>query len=138
MCRLGALEHGADHRHALKKVKAGKFTAEDYGIFSLMKHKGLLGPRRSAPSRRRSRLTSSPRSRRGEADDPFDGKFTVKVDDSQPKVDSEVKARRRHNEARPWSRFQKGVHSAATPALVRPPAQHRQAPATCLPTTPSR
>jgi basic membrane lipoprotein Med (substrate-binding protein (PBP1-ABC) superfamily) len=47
---------------AIQLVKAGKFAAEDYGIYSTMKYKGSSWPR-WAPSRRRCRPTWSPRSR---------------------------------------------------------------------------
>jgi basic membrane protein A len=66
----------------IKLVKAGKFKAEDYGQYSMMKHKGSSS-RRWAPSRRRSRPTRGQGAAKEKA--ILDGKFTVKVDDGQPK-----------------------------------------------------
>ena len=75
--RLGAVEHGADDRPRAQAVKDGKFKAEDYGPYSMMKHKGselaplgtfekkvpadLVRPR--SRRRRRPSSTASSRSR---------------------------------------------------------------------------
>lgn len=68
---------------ALKLVKEGKFTAEDYGPYSMMKHKGselsALGTfEKKVPADIVAKVKAK------EAD-ILAGKFTVKVDDSQPK-----------------------------------------------------
>ncbi|MBL8309109.1 MAG: BMP family protein [Burkholderiales bacterium] len=68
---------------ALKKVKAGKFTAEDYGKFSMMKYKGSeLAPLGTFEKKVPADIVAKVKAK--EADILF-GKFTVKVDDSQPK-----------------------------------------------------
>ena len=68
---------------ALKLVKEGKFTPEDYGPFSMMKHKGSemskLGTfEGKVPAAIMTRVKAR------EAD-ILSGKFVVKVDDTQPK-----------------------------------------------------
>jgi basic membrane protein A and related proteins len=69
--------------HALAQVKAGKFKAEDYGSFSMMKHKGSsLAPLGSFESKVPADVMAKVRQREK---DILAGKFTVKVDDSQPK-----------------------------------------------------
>jgi basic membrane protein A len=68
---------------ALKLVKEGKFKAEDYGQYSMMKYKGSeLAP--LGTFEKKVPATSWPRSRPRKRP-ILDGKFTVKVDDSQPK-----------------------------------------------------
>ncbi|MFO1344506.1 MAG: BMP family protein [Burkholderiales bacterium] len=68
---------------ALKKVKAGKFTAEDYGKFSMMKYKGSeLAPLGTFASKVPSDIVAKVKAKEA---DILSGKFTVKVDDSQPK-----------------------------------------------------
>lgn len=68
---------------ALRKVKDGKFTAEDYGSFSMMKHKGSelakLGTFESkVPAEIVKKVRDTERA-------ILDGKFTVKVNDAEPK-----------------------------------------------------
>jgi basic membrane protein A len=68
---------------AIKLVKEGKFKAEDYGPYSMMKHKGSeLAPlgtfEKKVPADIMAKMKAKEK-------DILDGKFTVKVDDSQPK-----------------------------------------------------
>jgi basic membrane protein A and related proteins len=68
---------------ATKLVKEGKFTAEDYGPYSMMKHKGSelapLGTFESkVPDTIKAKVKAKEAAIRG-------GTFTVKVDDTQPK-----------------------------------------------------
>ncbi|RUP26087.1 MAG: BMP family ABC transporter substrate-binding protein [Curvibacter sp.] len=68
---------------ALKLVKEGKFTAEDYGPYSMMKHKGSeLAPLGTFEKKVPADIVSKVKAREAEI---LSGKFTVKVDDSQPK-----------------------------------------------------
>jgi basic membrane protein A len=68
---------------ALKAVKAGTFKAEDYGRYSTMKFKGSeLAPLGSFEKTVPAELVAKVKAREK---DIQDGKFTVKVDDSQPK-----------------------------------------------------
>jgi basic membrane lipoprotein Med (substrate-binding protein (PBP1-ABC) superfamily) len=68
---------------ALKKVKAGKFTAEDYGKFSMMKYKGSeLAPLGTFSTKVPADIVAKVKAKEA---DILSGKFTVKVDDSQPK-----------------------------------------------------
>ena len=68
---------------ALRNVKEGKFKAEDYGSFSMMKHKGSsLAPLGTFEKKVPAELVSRVRAKEK---DILAGKFTVKVDDSQPK-----------------------------------------------------
>jgi len=68
---------------ALKKVKAGKFTAEDYGKFSMMKFKGSeLAPLGTFSTKVPADIVAKVKAKEA---DILSGKFTVKVDDSQPK-----------------------------------------------------
>ena len=68
---------------ALKLVKEGKFAAEDYGQYSMMKHKGSelsrLGTfEGKVPAAIMAKVAAREK-------DILAGKFVVKVDDSQPK-----------------------------------------------------
>ena len=68
---------------AIKLAKEGKFTAEDYGPYSMMKHKGSsLAPlgtfEKKVPADIVARVKAKEK-------DIIDGKFTVKIDDGQPK-----------------------------------------------------
>jgi basic membrane protein A len=68
---------------AIKTVKAGKFTAEDYGKYSMMKYKGSeLSPlgtfEGKVPKATMDLVTSRQKA-------ILDGSFTVKIDDNQPK-----------------------------------------------------
>jgi hypothetical protein len=92
-------------------VKAGKFKAEDYGHYSMMKYKGSELAR-WAPSRRRCRPTCGQGAAKEKA--ILDGKFTVKVDDGQPKEHHEVD-----------HRDQAGTQQARPPAPAVD-APHRQ------------
>jgi len=68
---------------ALKAVKAGQFKAEDYGKWSHMGVKGSsLSPLGTFEKRIPAELVAKVRAREKEI---LDGKFTVKIDDSQPK-----------------------------------------------------
>ena len=68
---------------ALKLVKEGKFTAEDYGPYSTMKHKGSeLAPLGTFEKKVPATIMNKVKAREAEI---LSGKFTVKVDDSQPK-----------------------------------------------------
>jgi len=68
---------------ALKAVKAGAFKAEDYGKYSTMKFKGSeLAPLGSFASKVPAELAAKVKAREQAI---TDGKFTVKVDDGQPK-----------------------------------------------------
>jgi basic membrane lipoprotein Med (substrate-binding protein (PBP1-ABC) superfamily) len=68
---------------ALKKVKDGKFAAEDYGPYSTMKFKGSeLAPLGSFEKKVPADIVAKVKAKEKAIQD---GKFTVKVDDSQPK-----------------------------------------------------
>ncbi len=68
---------------ALKAVKDGKFTAEDYGQYSMMKFKGSeLSKLGTFEKKIPAPIVAKVRAREKEI---LEGKFTVKVDDSQPK-----------------------------------------------------
>jgi basic membrane lipoprotein Med (substrate-binding protein (PBP1-ABC) superfamily) len=68
---------------ALKAVKAGQFKAEDYGKWSHMGVKGSsLSPLGTFDKRIPADLVAKVRAREKEI---LDGKFTVKIDDDQPK-----------------------------------------------------
>jgi basic membrane protein A len=68
---------------ALKKVKEGKFAAEDYGSYSTMKFKGSeLAPLGTFEKKVPADVVAKVKAREKAI---LDGKFTVKVDDSQPK-----------------------------------------------------
>jgi len=68
---------------ALKLVKEGKFSAEDYGPYSMMKHKGSeLAPLGTFEKKVPADIVNKVKAREAEI---LAGKFTVKVDDSQPK-----------------------------------------------------
>ena len=68
---------------AIKLVKEGKFTAEDYGIYSTMKYKGSeLAPLGTFEKKVPVDIVAKVKAREKEI---LDGKYTVKVDDSQPK-----------------------------------------------------
>lgn len=74
-------EPSADH--AIKLVKEGKFTAEDYGPYSMMKHKGSsLAPLGSFEKKVPADVVAKMRAKEKAI---LDGKFSVKVDDKQPK-----------------------------------------------------
>ena len=68
---------------ALKNVKDGKFKAEDYGQYSMMKYKGSsLAPLGTFEGKVPAALVAKVKAREA---DILSGKFAVKVDDSQPK-----------------------------------------------------
>jgi len=68
---------------AIGLVKAGKFTAEDYGPYSMMQHKGSsLAPLGTFEKKVPADVVAKVKAREAEI---LAGKFTVKVDDSQPK-----------------------------------------------------
>jgi basic membrane lipoprotein Med (substrate-binding protein (PBP1-ABC) superfamily) len=68
---------------ALAAVKSGKFTAEDYGQYSLMKHKGSeLAPLGTFEKKVPADLVAKVKAKEKAI---ADGKFSVAVDDSQPK-----------------------------------------------------
>ena len=68
---------------AIKLAKEGKFTAEDYGPYSMMKHKGAeLAPLGTFEKKVPADVVAK---RRAKEKAILDGKFSVVVDDSQPK-----------------------------------------------------
>ncbi len=68
---------------AIKLVKEGKFAAEDYGQYSMMKYKGSeLAPLGTFEKKVPAEVIAKVKSRQ---EDILAGKLTVKVDDSQPK-----------------------------------------------------
>ncbi|MFO1273069.1 MAG: BMP family protein [Rubrivivax sp.] len=68
---------------ALKAVKEGKFKAEDYGKYSTMKFKGSeLAPLGTFEKKVPAELVAKLKAKEK---DIADGKFSVKVDDGQPK-----------------------------------------------------
>lgn len=68
---------------ALKLVKEKKFTAEDYGVYSTMKHKGSeLAPLGTFEGKVPADVVTKMRAKEKAI---LAGSFTVKVDDSQPK-----------------------------------------------------
>ena len=68
---------------AIQAVKAGTYKAEDYGPYSMMKHKGSsLAPLGTFEKKVPADLVAKVKAREAEI---LSGKFTVKVDDSQPK-----------------------------------------------------
>ncbi len=68
---------------ALAQVKAGKFTAEDYGPWSTMRNKGSsLAPLGTFEKKVPAELVAKVRAKEKAI---LEGKFVVKVDDSQPK-----------------------------------------------------
>ena len=78
---LWHFEPSADR--AIKLVKEGKFTAEDYGPYSMMKYKGSsLAPLGTFEKKVPADVVAKMRAKEK---DIVDGKFTVKVDDNQPK-----------------------------------------------------
>ena len=69
---------------AIKAVKAGSFKAEDYGHLSMMKPKGsTLSPLGSFEKKVPADLLAKVQAKEKAI---LDGKFTVKVDDTQPKA----------------------------------------------------
>ncbi len=68
---------------AIKMVKDGTFKAEDYGPYSMMKHKGSeLAPLGTFASKVPAELMAKVKAKEKAI---LDGTFTVKVDDGQPK-----------------------------------------------------
>ncbi len=68
---------------AIKLVKDGKFTAEDYGPYSMMKHKGSsLAPLGTFEKKVPADVVAKVKAKEKAI---VDGKFAVKIDDSQPK-----------------------------------------------------
>ncbi|MFZ2648674.1 MAG: BMP family protein [Burkholderiaceae bacterium] len=68
---------------AIKLVKSGKFAAEDYGPYSMMKHKGSeLAPLGTFEKKVPADVVAKMRAKEKAI---LAGSFTVKVDDSQPK-----------------------------------------------------
>jgi len=78
---LWNFEPAADR--AIKLVKEGKFAAEDYGIYAQMKYKGSeLAPLGTFEKKVPADIVAKVKAKQA---DILSGKFTVKVDDSQPK-----------------------------------------------------
>ena len=68
---------------AIKAVKAGSFKADDYGSYSMMKHKGSeLAPLGTFEKKVPADLLAKVKAKEKAI---AEGKFSVKVDDSQPK-----------------------------------------------------
>ena len=69
---------------ALKLVKEGKFKPEDYGQYSMMKYKGSeLSPLGTFEDKVPAEIKAKVKAKQEAI---LAGKFTVKVDDSQPKA----------------------------------------------------
>ncbi len=78
---LWNFEPSADR--AIQLAKAGKFAAEDYGPYSMMKHKGSeLAPLGTFEKKVPAEIAAKVKAKEA---DIRAGKFAVKVDDSQPK-----------------------------------------------------
>ena len=78
---LWHFEPSADR--AIKLALAGKFVAEDYGPYSMMKHKGSsLAPLGTFEKKVPADIITKVKAKEA---DIIAGKFSVKVDDSQPK-----------------------------------------------------
>ena len=78
---LWHFEPSADR--AIKMAKDGKFAAEDYGQYSMMKHKGSsLAPLGTFEKKVPAEVVAKMRAKEKAI---VEGKFTVKVDDNQPK-----------------------------------------------------
>jgi basic membrane lipoprotein Med (substrate-binding protein (PBP1-ABC) superfamily) len=68
---------------AIKAVKDGKFKADDYGVYSTMKHKGSeLAPLGTFEGKVPADLVAKVKAKEAAI---REGKFSVKVDDGQPK-----------------------------------------------------
>ncbi|GHC86638.1 ABC transporter substrate-binding protein [Pseudorhodoferax aquiterrae] len=68
---------------ALKLVREGQFKPEEYGVYSHMQHKGsALSPLGTFEKKIPAELVAKVRAREAEI---LAGKFTVKIDDAQPK-----------------------------------------------------
>ena len=68
---------------ALKLVKDGKFAAEDYGQYSMMKYKGSeLAPLGTFASKVPADIVAKVQAKEKAI---LEGKFVVKVNDTQPK-----------------------------------------------------
>jgi basic membrane protein A len=68
---------------AIKAVKEGKFKAEEYGQYSMMKYKGsAMAPLGTFEKKVPAEIVAKVKAKEA---DIVAGKFTVKVDDSQPK-----------------------------------------------------
>ncbi|WP_088892885.1 BMP family protein [Leptolyngbya ohadii] len=68
---------------AIEAVRSGNFKAEDYGVYSYMKHKGSsLSPLGTFETKVPADLQAKVQQRQEEI---LAGKFTVKVDDTEPK-----------------------------------------------------
>ena len=68
---------------AIKLVKDGKFKPEEYGQYSMMKHKGSeLAPLGSFEKKIPAEIVAKVRAKEKAI---LDGKFNVKIDDNQPK-----------------------------------------------------
>lgn len=68
---------------AIKAVKDGRYKADDYGVYSTMKHKGSeLAPLGTFESKVPAELVAKVKAKEQAI---RDGKFAVKVDDNQPK-----------------------------------------------------
>jgi basic membrane protein A len=78
---LWHFEPSADR--AIKMIKDGKFTAEDYGPYSMMKYKGSsLAPLGTFEKKVPADVVTKMKAKEKAI---VDGSFTVKVDDGQPK-----------------------------------------------------
>ena len=68
---------------AVKLVKDGKFAAEDYGPYSMMKHKGSeLAPLGTFAGKVPADIVAKVKAKEEAI---LSGKYTVKVNDAQPK-----------------------------------------------------
>ncbi|MES2529970.1 MAG: BMP family protein [Pseudomonadota bacterium] len=76
-------DFGPTADRAIKLVKEGKFAAEDYGQYSMMKHKGsTLAPLGTFEKKVPADVVAKVKAKEA---DIVSGKFTVKVDDGAPK-----------------------------------------------------
>ena len=81
---LWNFEPSADR--AIKLAREGKFIAEDYGPYSMMKHKGSeLAPLGSFEAKVPAPILAKVKAKET---DILSGKVSIKVDDSQPKSTS--------------------------------------------------
>jgi len=76
---------------ALQLLREGRFSAEDYGPYSMMRHKGSeLAPLGTFANKVPADLSAKVRARQA---DILAGRFTVKIDDSQPQSTAATAAR---------------------------------------------
>ena len=78
----GRFQHRG-RRPFIRLVREGKFVAEDYGVYSAMKHKGSeLAPLGTFEKKIPAAVVAKVKAKEKAI---VDGSFVVKIDDSQPK-----------------------------------------------------